>query len=232
MDLKQYYNDLADSEPYAHSFDPVRFSHEMRSFQKIKSILKRINSKNLPDLECGEGQLFGNLVDFNFNYVVIDISNKRIEHAKNKYMDFNNATFIMGSAIEIPNIFSSFDVVVCSELVEHVPYPDAVFKQISSVLIPVGYLILSVLNNEEINYQMCVHCHKMAHWSGHLHSFSKKSLISFLIQYDLETLSFTEIGNGILNGNLFPLFKKSLPYYLWNILDQWFKKLTKNRWIV
>lgn len=232
MDLKHYYNNIADYEPYAQSFDPVRFSLEIRRFQKIKSILRRINFKDLLDLGCGEGQLFGNLFDFNFNYVGMDISNKRIERAKNSYKDFDNATFVTGSATEIPNVYHSFDVVVCSELLEHVQSPQAVIKQISNVLNPRGYLILSVPNNEVINYQMCMHCHKMTPWSGHLHSFSNESLASLLIKYSLEMLSFSEIGSGILNGNLFFPVQKRLPYYMWNVLDQWFKKLTKNRWIV
>jgi SAM-dependent methyltransferase len=49
----------------------------------------------------------------------------------------------VGSATEIPLPDQSFDTVVCTEVLEHVPEPAKAFSEMYRVLRPSGYLILS-----------------------------------------------------------------------------------------
>jgi SAM-dependent methyltransferase len=53
-------------------------------------------------------------------------------------------THIIGDATKLPIKSNCIDCVKCTELLEHVEYPEKVLKEISRVVKPQGFLVLSV----------------------------------------------------------------------------------------
>lgn len=59
------------------------------------------------------------------------------------YLTDRSAPDVVGSAVDIPLGDASFDTVVCTEVLEHVPDPLKALREMYRVLKPGGYLILS-----------------------------------------------------------------------------------------
>lgn len=102
------------------------------------------NDKTVIDIACGEGYGADKLAETASKVTGIDIENKTIEHAKNKYKK-NNLSFIVGSVdkIEMPN--ESIDLIISFETIEHVKLQSQkmFLQEVIRVLKPNGYFIVS-----------------------------------------------------------------------------------------
>jgi SAM-dependent methyltransferase len=65
------------------------------------------------------------------------------EYVGMDYLTDRSSPDIVGSATDIPLPDESFDTIVCTEVLEHVPDPTKVFLEMHRVLRPGGHLILS-----------------------------------------------------------------------------------------
>ncbi len=77
----------------------------------------------------------------------LDISEAAINYARRLAAHKGvapRAQFQTGCLINLPFASRSLDVVIASEVVEHVPYPERVFKELSRVLAPGGLLLVTV----------------------------------------------------------------------------------------
>lgn len=78
-------------------------------------------------------------------YISLDISDERARPT------------VVGSVLALPFVDCSFDTVFCSQVLEHVPKPEAALKELERILAPGGVLILSAphlayLHNEPHDY--------------------------------------------------------------------------------
>jgi len=85
----------------------------------------------------------------------------------------------------------SADTVTCLEVLEHLQDPKALVKEM--VRVCRKRLIITVPYVEWIQYHVCVYCNKQTPHNGHLHSFTRESLLSLLPReiksYLLDTIS-------------------------------------------
>lgn len=51
---------------------------------------------------------------------------------------------VFGSALDVPFRSCSFDIVICTQVLEHVPRPEQLFREVGRILKPGGSLILTV----------------------------------------------------------------------------------------
>jgi len=84
----------------------------------------------LLDIGCGSQPFKSYFVDRVELYLGLDISNEE-------------GVDIVADALQLPFASHSFDTVLCTQSLEHVPDPDSVFREISRVLKNGGILILS-----------------------------------------------------------------------------------------
>ena len=150
--------------------------------------LKKYDIKNdgvLLDVGCGEGRhIFGVMQDYPLMKCIgIDMDHESIKIAEEGYDYFKSishvgAEFLKGSAYNIPFPDNFFDLVICSEVLEHLhEYNDAV-KEMHRVLKPGGKLYASVPASwpEKICWNLSKDYQNQP--GGHLRIFNQKKLVS------------------------------------------------------
>lgn len=97
------------------------------------------------DVGCGNGIISIQLGKLGFNVTGIDVSEKTIETARNNN-PFPNVQFRVQSAEQLVASGELFDVIVCSEVLEHLDNPGALLKTLHQSLKEDGILIVTVPN--------------------------------------------------------------------------------------
>ena len=155
------------------------------NFKKYK--LK--NSGTMLDVGCGEGRhIFGVMQDYPMMKCIgLDMDKKSLEIAEEGYEYFESisnvgAEFLKGSAYSLPFSNNTFDLIVCSEVLEHLhEYNDAV-KEIYRVLKPGGKFYASVPASwpEKICWFLSKDYQNQP--GGHLRIFNQKGLVKEIEQ--------------------------------------------------
>lgn len=103
------------------------------------------------DLGCGEGRhSVGAWLQGKVQAIGLDLSLPDLQTARKRGAEFTpeadgrSLAFIQGSALALPFPDASFDRVICSEVLEHIPDYRAVLGEIRRVLRPGGLLCVSV----------------------------------------------------------------------------------------
>ena len=136
------------------------------------------------DMGCGEGRhTIGLFVEKQINAFGFDLSLDDLNIARSRLDDFStqsssNSVCVFGvSDINImPFQDGSYDSVICSEVLEHVPAPEESIKELIRVLKPGGVLALSVPRflPEWICWQLSEGYQQMP--GGHVRIFKHKTL--------------------------------------------------------
>ena len=107
-----------------------------------------VKGKTVLDLGCGEGYGANLLSKFALKVTGADVSSEVVKRARAKYvsetLNFEILPAVTGSKLPFPD--SSFDVVVCFHVIEHVRSARALVREIRRVLRPRGLLFLSTPN--------------------------------------------------------------------------------------
>lgn len=147
------------------------------------------------DLGCGEGRhVISAYVEENVHSVGVDLSLKDLATTRDKFADFAEPdnpqkSFHLSSAnaLALPFADNTFDKVICSEVLEHIPDYEAALAEIQRVLKPGGLLCASVPRRwpEKICWAFSEAYYKVP--GGHLRIFKSKELRS-----QIETLGFSQ----------------------------------------
>lgn len=131
MDYKKYYR--KNITYITHTDDRIR---------KILDVIRDLSPESLLDIGCGNGYLLKQLVKIpslnNMALNAVDIYNK----PKIEKLNYKNADITLG----LPYSNNIFKCVILGEVIEHVPNPDFVLREIYRVLKPGGYLVISTPN--------------------------------------------------------------------------------------
>lgn len=110
---------------------------------------------------------------------------------------------------------NSFDTILCTDVLEHLTPQQTklAVKEMSRVCRPNGHLIISTLNEENLNERtaLCPDCRKKFHIWGHQQSFSVKSLVKLFRRVGfnkvkVELLHLTYIATRPLFSSLIYIF--------------------------
>lgn len=104
--------------------------------QVVKLILQRSNQKVL-DIGCGDGVLLSFIKEGSLFGVDLDQSSLNYGASRVK------AKFIQAAADKLPFKANFFDVVLATEIIEHLTQPEKLIQEANRVLKPSGYLILT-----------------------------------------------------------------------------------------
>lgn len=134
------------------SSDPI-LGHEDNTRRNAISSLIADDYPIILDAGCGNGRDFGLLLSHTNRIVGIDFSLEMVKGAKSKIDRLTNerkAAVLTGDVTRLPFRDNSFDLITCSEVLEHVPNWLQAVVEFQRVLKPGGDLIISTPNKYSI----------------------------------------------------------------------------------
>ncbi|OAV42649.1 bifunctional 2-polyprenyl-6-hydroxyphenol methylase/3-demethylubiquinol 3-O-methyltransferase UbiG [Lewinella sp. 4G2] len=186
-----------------------------------ETILREVPSgvQSVLDVGCGNAWVAEALTARGINVVSFDIATANLKKALEK-VPAENHYAVRGDVLDLPFLAGSFDVVISSEVIEHVPHLAGYLDNIIRVLKPGGRAILTTPYDEKIQYSLCIHCNRMTPLHAHLHSFKEHSLDTLLQAHSNVKLNATTLSNkGLLFLKTHKVLRH-LPYSGWRTVDR------------
>ncbi len=133
-----------------HHINPARLDFIIRNIS--------LQNMNVLDVGCGGGILTEAMAQQARNVTGIDAGEENINiaslHATESKLDIN---YIVTTAEDFSkNNIDNFDVVICMELLEHVPDPVSIIQACSKMVKPGGHVIFSTLNRNVKAYMFAI----------------------------------------------------------------------------
>ena len=139
------------------------------------------------DVGCGEGRhIFGamdahsglNLFGVDMDIPSLEKSNEGLDFFRE--MDFNLVKFLQGSIYNLPFQDNELDIVICSEVLEHLEDYNKAIQEIHRVLKPGGYFLASVPSflPEKICWMLSKEYQNMP--GGHVRIFKKSNILKVM----------------------------------------------------
>lgn len=171
INYKEYYED-AGKGTNMWDWHGMKFEYyrEILRYRRISRLLGK-DSKEVLDLGCGDGFLSCMLAQTGHKVDAMDISLERLKKFKGKAKELGIVQ-ISGSVFEY-DFPKYYDIVIMSEVIEHLEDYNSILKKVCSILKPGGRLIIAVPYKERINLCKCPYCLKEFNVYGHIHSFDE-----------------------------------------------------------
>ena len=130
---------------FADVFDEKMNMYDLRMRLKLvygDFLKENLQGKKLLDAGCGTGYFSKAAVERGADVTSMDLGENLLAKVKEKC----NSTCVKGSILEMPFEDNSFDYVISSEVIEHVPAPLDAIPEIYRVLKPDGTMVLTTPN--------------------------------------------------------------------------------------
>ena len=186
------------------------------------------------DYGCGLGYLLEQLLKRGLNCSAVEFSPESVALVNQKFHDYPNwrgAKLVDG--LPTPFAPASFDVITCTETLEHVPDEllPAIVDETYRLLKPGGIVFFTTPNEENLEYAMtyCPFCDAEFHKVQHLRAFSPSSLRELLVDRGLEVLfcqgiDLTEFQKGYTLRAISKVNPELLIRWLGNRKDRYLDK--------
>jgi ubiquinone/menaquinone biosynthesis C-methylase UbiE/uncharacterized protein YbaR (Trm112 family) len=171
------------------------------------------------DVGCGSGWVASHFSKKDKNVVSLDISLTNVQKTLDLF-PFPSHFGVVGDAYSLPFRDSSFDCIICSEVIEHSQYPKQIVSDLIRCLKAGGRLIMTTPYKEVLKYSLCIHCNKPTPHNAHLHSFDEISLKKLFDDHDKINLKFEKFGNRASLHLRTHIILRYLNYGLWRIIDK------------
>jgi 2-polyprenyl-3-methyl-5-hydroxy-6-metoxy-1,4-benzoquinol methylase len=163
--------------------------------QKIEGV------RSICDLGCGNGHIAGRLASVGYEVTGIDASRSGIRIAQRAYPQVKFIEAMIDSALE-QIVVQPFDLVISSDVIEHLYRPSDLLEAARALTKPGGHLLIGTpyhgyLKNLALAVTGRLDSHFSAlHDGGHIKFFSVKTLSQLLNNHSFEDLSFTFYGRA------------------------------------
>lgn len=155
-------------------------------YSSLVSLAKPLNPITILDAGCGEGFTMNKLVENGIGKKI-----EGVEHSKDALnlgrKLFPNLTFKEGNIYNMPYEDNSFDLVTCTEVLEHINEPTKVFKEVLRV--SKKYVIISVPNEPFFmlgNFLRGRDLLRLGNNPGHINHWTIISFLNFLKKNELK----------------------------------------------
>lgn len=167
---------------------PVRRWMINSFYDEMLKLLKEINFSSVLDAGCGEGFTLDRLHKSNFSkdLVGVDSSESAIKLGKKLFPSLN---LKVGDIYNLPFKDGSKDLVVCTEVLEHLTDPRKALKEL--VRVSKKYLILSVPNEPYFslkNFIIGRNIRRFGSSKGHLNRWTSEAFEKFVRQEPIKIL--------------------------------------------
>ena len=164
----------------------------------VELVKKLDGVRSICDLGCGNGHITGRLAELGYEVTGVDASSSGIAIARRAYP---KAKFVE-ALIDRELSLGQFDLVVSSDVIEHMYRPSDLLEAACTVLKPGGQILLGTpyhgyLKNLALAATGKLDAHFSAlHDGGHIKFFSVKTLSALMKDHGFEDLSFTFYGRA------------------------------------
>ena len=171
--------------------------HHNYNLPKILNLLPK-GVQTILDAGCGNGYVAGYLANQGYEVVGIDVSTDGIGIARKKY---SNCRFEICSVYDdLSEIVDHVDMVISSEVIEHLYYPQRFVNNMWSIIRLGGYILLTTPYHGYIkNLALSVFNQWDKHHTsnlegGHIKFFSERTLKNLLIVEGFDEIAFNNTG--------------------------------------
>jgi 2-polyprenyl-3-methyl-5-hydroxy-6-metoxy-1,4-benzoquinol methylase len=174
------------------------------SGEKLTDLLVTLVQKlagvhSICDLGCGNGHIAGRLGLHEYHVTGIDASPSGIQIAQRAYPKVKFVEALINREL---SGYESFDLVISSDVIEHLYRPSDLVEAAYLLLKPGGHLLLGTpyhgyLKNLALAVTGRMDSHfSVSHDGGHIKFFSVKTLSQLIIAHSFQDLSFTFCGRA------------------------------------
>lgn len=167
-------------------------------FPKVLDLIPSNRALQILDAGCGNGYMANELAKSGHEVVGIDIAEDGISIAKKQYP---NVKFYARSLYEdITDIITNVDLIVSTEVIEHLYSPKIYLQNLHKVLRPGGSIILTTpyhgyLKNLALSITNSWDKHHTVDWEGgHIKFFSETTLSKMMHKVGFVNIKFNNAG--------------------------------------
>lgn len=171
------------------------------SGEKLTSVfvelVKKLDGVNsICDLGCGNGHITGRLAALGYKVIGVDASTSGIQLARRTYPGVEFIEALIDDELKLGH----FDLVISSDVIEHMYRPSALLEASAALLKPGGQILLGTPYHGYLKNLVLAATGKMdAHFSalhdgGHIKFFSVDTLSQLLQNHGFKNLAFTYYG--------------------------------------
>jgi 2-polyprenyl-3-methyl-5-hydroxy-6-metoxy-1,4-benzoquinol methylase len=164
----------------------------------VLQLLPSGRSLQILDAGCGNGYLAGKLSAQGHNIIGVDTAEDGIEIARKAYPNLQFELFSVYD--DFQSIVSNVDVVISSEVIEHLYFPRKFLENMYQVIRPGGCLILTTpyhgyMKNLLLSvFDLWDKHHTVDQEGGHIKFFSEKSISNMLTETGFDNIIFNNSG--------------------------------------
>lgn len=168
----------------------------------VRQVKKLENVRRICDLGCGNGYLTGRLAVLGYEVVGVDASESGIKVASECYPQAQFLCTLIDGKLRNALGEESFDLVLSSDVIEHLYRPGDLVAAAASVLKPNGQLLLGTPYHGYLKNLLLSVTGKMDNHfdvlddGGHIKFFSVKTLSRLVVGHGFTDLSFSYYGRA------------------------------------
>ncbi|HKM31029.1 MAG: class I SAM-dependent methyltransferase [Bacteroidales bacterium] len=190
-------------------FDIKQYRRKEVERQRVESILGLLPAGVQTVLEagCRDGYITHLLADRYPEVTALDLQLPVIEHPR--------VTCVQGDITRLQFASRSFDLVVCTQVLEHIPAEKLEDACAELLRVTKRYLLIGVPYKQDlrVHAMRCVQCGTLNPTTGHLHSFDRERLLALFGDRPFSRIDYA--GEGVYKTNRFSyaLYKRfGFPY--------------------
>ncbi len=180
--MKKFFDKEMFYEKFANDFDVKMNKYDLHT--RLKIVFEELLPANIRGLKCGTGHFSRWAYERGANVISIDLGPQLLKKVSKKC----KSELVVASALDIPFKENTFDLIVCSEVIEHTPDPFKAIEELYRILKPGGTLALTVPNRfwkwscHLANFLKLRPYNGLENWMGYRTLYRKLGAISFSVQ--------------------------------------------------
>ena len=183
---------------------------DQRRFEMLRSIL---HNKKVLDFGCGQGGFLKRAKRLTAEVKGIELEKRVRDYWQGDLQIFPELSCLGGE---------HFDLITAFHVVEHLPDPRRVLREIKEVLAPNGRIVIEVPSSLDalLNLYECEPFQQFTYWSQHLYLFNAETLETLASQAGLRVIVIEQFQRYPLSNHLYWLSRgKPGGHKFWSFLD-------------